>query len=272
MENAVQSVQIVIPSEQQDELIAQLCMLGYEGFEQTDEHLIAYIPVQNFAPEALNQLLSNCQLTASLSIIEKTNWNAVWESNFQPIRIGDHIGVRADFHPPIPGVSHELIITPKMSFGTGHHATTALMLEAMLAIPFQGKRVLDFGTGTGILGIFAARLGAGSILGIDNDTWCIENAADNCTINRVQMNLQLSEVPPSNQSFDIVLANINLHIIQANLSALRSCLTEGGILLLSGLLSHDEIAVDASCLAAGLQLHSKNEKNGWMALLYRPVA
>jgi ribosomal protein L11 methyltransferase len=272
MENAMQSVQIVIPAEQQDELIALLCALGYEGFEQTDNHLIAYIPPQNFVLEELNNLLSNYNLTASLSTIEKTNWNAVWESNFQPIQIGNHIGVRADFHPPFIGVTHELIITPRMSFGTGHHATTALMLEAMLAIPLQDKRVLDFGTGTGILGIFAARLGAKTIVGIDNDTWCIENAADNCTMNRVQMDIQLAEVPQPNQTFDIVLANINLHIIQANLPALRSNLTEQGVLLLSGLLSQDEIAVHESCLAVGLQLDSKNEKNGWISLLYRPIA
>ncbi|MCA6488249.1 MAG: 50S ribosomal protein L11 methyltransferase, partial [Chitinophagaceae bacterium] len=151
----MQSVQIVIPAKQQDELIALLCALGYEGFEQTDNHLIAYISPHQFVLEELNNLLSKYNLTASLSTIEKTNWNAVWESNFQPIQIGNHIGVRADFHPPFTGVTHELIITPRMSFGTGHHATTALMLEAMLAIPLQDKRVLDFGTGTGILGIFA---------------------------------------------------------------------------------------------------------------------
>jgi ribosomal protein L11 methyltransferase len=272
MENATQAVQIVVPAEKQDELIAHLCALGYEGFEQTDVQLIAYIPFHNFDLEELNNLLSNCNLTYSLSTIEKTNWNAVWESNFQPIRIGNDIAVRADFHPPSTGVTHELIITPRMSFGTGHHATTALMLEAMLDIALQNKTVLDFGTGTGILGIFAARLGASSILAIDNDTWCIENAADNCTMNGVQMHLQLAEEPPTNQTFDLVLANINLHIIQANLPALRRCLTDQGILLLSGLLSGDEIAVQESCLAVGLELHSKNEKNGWLSLLYRPVA
>lgn len=268
----MQSVQIVISAEQQDELIAQLYALGYEGFEQTDDQITAYISPHNFVHEELNNLLSNYNLTASLSTIEKTNWNAVWESNFQPIQIGNDIGVRADFHPPFTGVTHELIITPRMSFGTGHHATTALMLEAMLSIPMQDKSVLDFGTGTGILGIFAARLGASRILAIDNDTWCIENATDNCSMNHVQMDLLLAGEPPSNQTFDLVLANINLHIIQANLPALRGCLSDRGILLLSGLLSDDANAVHESCLAVGLQLHSRNEKNGWLSLLYRPVA
>lgn len=265
----MQSVQIVIPADRQDELIAQMFALGYEGFEQTDTHLIAYIPPLDFNKEDLNQLLSNLNLTASFSVIEKTNWNAVWESNFQPIRIGDRIGVRADFHPPFTGVSHELVITPRMSFGTGHHATTALMLEAILDIPLQGKTVLDFGTGTGILGILAARLGARKVVGIDNDTWCIENAADNCQMNKVHLDLQLAEEPPQDQTFDLVLANINLHIIQTHLHSLLHCLANQGILLLSGLLVQDETTVDEACRQVGLQLHSKSEKNGWISLLYR---
>lgn len=268
----MQSVQICISAEQQDELIAQLCTLGYEGFEQTDTHLLAYIQRSNFNLDSLNILLSKYELTASVSTIEKTNWNAVWESNFQPIQIGDQIGVRADFHPPFEGVIHDLIITPRMSFGTGHHATTALMMETMLEISLKDTSVLDFGTGTGILGILAARLGASKIVAIDNDTWCIENAQDNCLMNKVTLDLQLAEVPPSNQTFDVVLANINLHIIQANLHLLSKCLNSKGILLLSGLLSQDETAVHQSCTQAGLALLSKKEKNGWLALLYHQGA
>ena len=189
----MQSVHIVLPPELQDELIASLCALDYEGFEQKEDSILAYIPLLNFDENALNILLSKYNLSYSLSIINKINWNAVWENNFQPIVIANRLSVRADFHSPIQNVSQELIITPRMSFGTGHHATTSLMLEALLDLPLKDARVLDFGTGTGILGILAAKLGANYVVGIDNDTWCIENATDNCKMNGVSIDLQLSE-------------------------------------------------------------------------------
>lgn len=271
MEQAVQSVIIPLPENRHDDLIAELCVLGYDGFEQTDTQLIAYIPILDFEENNLNLLLNRYNLTCSLSIIEKTNWNAVWESNFQPIRIGDKIGVRADFHPPLEEVEHELVITPRMSFGTGHHATTALMLENLLPLPLQDKTVLDFGTGTGILGILALRLGASRVLGIDNDPWCVENAAENCKMNGVKMNLILAETPPQNDTFDVVLANINLHLIQAHIIALRSCLKNHSTLLLSGLLTRDEPIVDELCREQGLEKIARAGKNGWLVLIYQPM-
>lgn len=270
MEQAVQSVIIELPSAQQDELIAELCGLGYDGFEQTDSQLIAYIPFTDFEETSLQFLLNKHSLNYSLSIIEKTNWNAIWESNFQPIQIGKRIGVRADFHPPMTEVEHELVITPRMSFGTGHHATTSLMMETLLSLPLKHTRVLDFGTGTGILGILALKLGADKVLGIDNDPWCIENAADNCKMNSLSMELILAETPPQNQVFDIILANINLHIIQAHLSTLRKCLHQHSSLLLSGLLIEDESIVDELCREEGLEKQSRAEKNGWLVLFYQP--
>jgi len=270
MEQAVQSVVIQLSAAQQDELIAELCGLGYDGFEQTDSQLIAYIPFTDFDENDLNLLLNKYSLNCSLSIIEKTNWNAIWESNFQPIQIGKRIGVRADFHPPMTEVEHELIITPRMSFGTGHHATTSLMMETLLSLPLKNTTVLDFGTGTGILGILALKLGADKVIGIDNDPWCIENAADNCEMNEISMDLILAESPPQNQLFDVVLANINLHIIQAHLSALRKCLHQHSSLLLSGLLIDDESTVDELCKEQGLEKLTRAEKNGWLVLLYRP--
>jgi ribosomal protein L11 methyltransferase len=272
MEQNVQSVHIHLSFEHQDVLIAFLCDLGFDGFEQSDDHFIAYIPFSDFNPEELNQLLNLHQVTYSLSIIEKTNWNAIWESNFQPLLIANRLAVRADFHSPIENVSQELVITPRMSFGTGHHATTSLMLEALLDIPLQDTRVLDFGTGTGILGILAAKLGAQFVLGIDNDTWSIENATDNCKMNAVTIDLLLSDEPPAHQTFDFVLANINLHIIKANLIALAKCLQPNGTLLLSGLLTQDEQMVDASCFEVGLQKKERFEKNGWVLLFYQPIA
>jgi ribosomal protein L11 methyltransferase len=271
MEQPVQSVRINLSPERQEVLIALLCELGYDGFEQADDHLIAYIPTTDFDSYELNQLLNLHQLTASLSVIEKTNWNAVWEQNFQPIQLGNQIGVRAHFHPPMPGVTHELIITPQMSFGTGHHATTSLLLEALLELPLKDAAVLDFGSGTGILAILTRKLGAAEVLAIDNDPWCIENATDNCRLNNVHMEIQLSEVPPVGRHFDLVLANINLHIIQAHLSALVKCLYAHSTLMLSGLLVSDAAIVDAACSQLGLEKISSRERNGWLALSYRPM-
>ena len=272
MEQAMQSVHIVLPPELQDELIASLCALDYEGFEQKEDSILAYIPLLNFDENGLNILLSKYNLSYSLSIINKINWNAVWENNFQPILIANRLSVRADFHSPIQNVSQELIITPRMSFGTGHHATTSLMLEALLDLPLKDARVLDFGTGTGILGILAAKLGANYVVGIDNDAWCIENATDNCKKNGVSIDLQLSEEPPLNEIFDFVFANINLHIIQANIKALAKCLPSNGTLLLSGLLTQDEEILDAACGEAGLQKNGRFEKNGWLLFFYQPIA
>jgi ribosomal protein L11 methyltransferase len=272
MEQPVQSVCINLSPDRQDMMIALLCDLGYDGFEQSDDHLIAYIPVPDFDSTELNNLLNSHQLTASLSIIEKTNWNAVWEQHFQPIQLGSQIGVRAHFHPPMSDVTHELIITPQMSFGTGHHATTSMMLEILLEQPVKNASVLDFGSGTGILAILARKLGATEVVAIDNDPWCIENATDNGRMNDVELDIRLSEVPPDGIQFDLVLANINLHIIQAHLRALVNCLLPHGTLLLSGLLVSDAATVDAACTQIGLHKTSIREKNGWLALSYRRVS
>src|SRR5205809_7074705 len=143
-------------------------------------------------------------------MIAEQNWNSIWEENFQPVIIQNAVAIRAHFHQPITTVQHEIIITPKMSFGTGHHATTYLMLEQMTSIDFAGKSVLDYGTGTGVLSIYAEKLGAAAITAIDNDEWSINNAAENIQQNNCKkINLALGNKPPAKHIYQVELANIN---------------------------------------------------------------
>ncbi|MBS1744880.1 MAG: 50S ribosomal protein L11 methyltransferase [Bacteroidetes bacterium] len=159
-------------------LIALLSDQQYEGFEETDNQLKAYIDSALFDEAEIQLLALQFKLQFEINKIADTNWNAIWESNFQPIVINDWV-IRAAFHPPIKEIAHEIIITPKMSFGTGHHATTFLMVQQMQQTNFSDKMVLDFGTGTGVLAILAHKLGAAAITAIDNDPSSIENAAEN---------------------------------------------------------------------------------------------
>jgi ribosomal protein L11 methyltransferase len=274
MDTRTRAITIHASSDLQELLIAQLSELGFDGFEQTDTSLIAYIEEGAYKGVELQLILNQHSITYSESILEKTNWNAVWESNFQPIQIGNRLGVRAHFHPPIPDVEQEIIITPKMSFGTGHHATTSLVMEMMFAINLQNHSLLDFGTGTGILAILGKMLGAKNILAVDNDDWCIENALENCKVNQASdIEVQLSDKPIIGRNFDTILANINRHILLEHLPALVKQMNAGGQLIISGLLIEDGPELDAFCKNLGLVATAKGEKNGWIALGFRiPIA
>lgn len=253
----------------QEILIAQLSAIGFEGFEQTDTELIAYIAASDYYPADLSLLFNQHSITYSESIIEKTNWNEVWESNFQPIQIGNQLGVRADFHPPFDSVEKEIIITPKMSFGTGHHATTYLVMEMMLKRDYQNNTLLDFGTGTGILAILAHQLGATGILAIDNDEWCIENAIENCKVNQASpIEIRLAAQPETNRTFDKILANINRHILLEHLPAVSQLLNRGGELIISGILVSDEAEMIDFCEKLGLTVNERCDKNGWLAIAF----
>jgi ribosomal protein L11 methyltransferase len=267
MDTRTCAITIQASSDLQELLVAQLSEIGFDGFEQTETTLIAYMEEAAFNSANLELILNQYSLTASKSIIEKTNWNAVWESNFQPIQIGNRLGVRAHFHPPIAGVEQEIIITPKMSFGTGHHATTSLVMEMMFAINLQDQSLLDFGTGTGILAILGKMLGAKTILAVDNDDWCIENALENCKVNGAgDIEVVLSDRPIPGRNFNTILANINRHILLEHLPALVKQLNPGGQLIISGLLKDDEVELEVFCNNLGLLSINKGEKNGWIAL------
>lgn len=262
------SIQISIEAneEQQEILISQLSDLGAEGFEQTEKNLIAYFNEYTFKSYEVNELLKEYSFTTNT--LEEKNWNEVWESNFQPVIVENFCAIRAEFHKPVKNVEHEIIITPKMSFGTGHHATTDMMIGQMRNIDFTSKTVFDFGTGTGILAILAEKLGAANITAIDVDNWSIENAKENVAKNNCSgISVSLSSLIPV-QKFDIILANINRNVILEYLPQLKSCLREKGYLLLSGLLSEDEKDIINACDTGQLKLVNKTGRNSWISLLF----
>jgi ribosomal protein L11 methyltransferase len=262
-------IQVTIPTKDfQEVLVALLGETGYEGFEQEEAVLHAFIPEAAFDEAALRELLEAHGLSYTVQRIEERNWNAEWEANFQPVVVEGFCAIRTHFHPPMPEVEHELIITPKMSFGTGHHATTYMMLQAMRTIDLRGKRVLDFGTGTGVLAILAERLGADSIVAIDNDNWSIENASENVEANgcyHIQV-MKRDRVAEVAGLFDVILANINKHVILSQLEALTQHLAEGGVILLSGLLQDDAEEIENEAAKNNLSVSGLMTKGSWICL------
>lgn len=256
-------------TDQQDVLIALLSEEGYEGFEQSETTLQAFIPEENFVEVTLNDLAKTHSFTWTKTIIPKQNWNELWESNFEPVQVDDFVGIRANFHPSFSNVEHEIVITPKMSFGTGHHATTYMVMQLMRELDLAGKSVFDFGTGTGILAILAEKLGAAKVVAVDNDDWCIENTTENVQVNGCSnIEVKKIEILSFSQKFDIIIANINRNIIIDNIHILRQGLAEKGQLLLSGLLKDDEKDIHAICQSVGFQYNKTIERNGWIAMWY----
>ena len=254
---------------EKESLIVSLCEAGFDGFAEEEQILKAYIEEENFDVDKLNNLSKLNDFTYSINHIAEQNWNQLWESNYEPVIVDDFVAVLADFHEPISGVQHEIRITPKMSFGTGHHATTYMVLKLMSDLDFKDKTVFDFGTGTGILAIMAEKLGAKSILAIDYDNWCIENAAENIIRNNSQkITLEKGDTADCKQLFNIQIANINKNIIQDNVAYLSSQGTENAILLLSGLLAEDEADIHTLFTERGWHQQKVLHQNGWIALQF----
>jgi ribosomal protein L11 methyltransferase len=248
-------------------LIALLAEIGFDGFEELPNLLKAFITETDFNNELLIEVLANHSYTQTS--IEKQNWNQLWESNFEPVQVADFVGIRASFHAPFEGVAHEIIITPKMSFGTGHHATTYLVMEAMQALDFKGKTVYDFGSGTGILAILAEKLGAEKILAVDNDDWCIENSIENIVINHCQrITVEKVNTAESSTKYQLILANINKHIIIENINYLEQALAKGGTILLSGLLVEDQSDILKLGQDLGWKHQLTTQRNGWIMLQF----
>lgn len=252
-----------------DQLVAQLSEIGFDGFLEETDSLKAYINAEAFDTSLLISLLEPLALTYQMTIIEKQNWNQVWETNFSPMQVEQFVGVRAAFHPEIKDVEHELIITPKMSFGTGHHGTTYAVMKLMQGIIFKDKSVFDFGTGTGILAILSEKLGANKITAIDNDAWCIENASENAMVNHCQsIQIELADQLPINNQYDIVIANINRHILEANWPYFPKIMKSSGQLILSGLLLSDEGVMIELSKIYGFKHEQTLAKDGWVAIQF----
>jgi ribosomal protein L11 methyltransferase len=224
----------------QDLLIGALGEIGFDTFEEVDLGFKAYIPVDDFDQGRLDSTLEVYRelftFSYDITLIPQKNWNEVWESNFEPIQISDKVFVRATFHEPRPEFPYEIVIDPKMAFGTGHHQTTAMMMALMLENDFTGKKVLDMGCGTGILAILASKLGAVDVTAIDYDIICYDSTIENAELNNIDNIKALcgsKEVIP-NKQYDVILANINRNILLDQMSSYVEALKTGGEIYISG--------------------------------------
>lgn len=271
--NYIKILYKTINEEQRAMLIAQMSTIeAFTGFEETDEEqLIAYAQEGSIADQELQEIAQVAGVEYEVAEEQEQNWNATWESNFEPVLLPGFCSVRASFHPPVPGIPYEITITPKMSFGTGHHATTKLMMLHMQALDLKEKRVWDYGTGTGILAILAEMLGASSVEAIDIDEWSYENALENCQNNncsRVQVALgDISLV--AGKRYDIILANINRHILLDSMKQLSEALEADGTLILSGILKEQDTDIILESAAAnGLKAVRFMDERGWAAIAF----
>ncbi|PUB31047.1 ribosomal protein L11 methyltransferase [Elizabethkingia sp. YR214] len=252
-------------------LMAELIEQGFDSFTENPDGILAYIQAELLNEEELkNQWLLNhndVKISYTYKEMPNINWNEEWEKNFQPINVEDKVLIRAEFHES-QGLEEEIIIQPKMSFGTGHHATTYLMIQQMMDMDFQGKKVLDMGCGTSVLAIYAKKKGASDVLGIDIDEWAVENSRENAERNNTPMRVELGTADNLGQEkFEIILANINRNILISDIPRYVEVLEPGGSLLLSGLCFFDVDDILQVCEEQNLQLQKKLQREEWVSLL-----
>ena len=257
--------------------MAELAEVGFDSFEDTPTGIKAYIPKDSWNEQILQDiyLLSNPEFTISYQIteIEQVNWNKEWEKNFSPIVVEDLCTVRANFHP-VPNTRYDIVITPKMSFGTGHHETTYMMLQQLLPLSLEGTKVLDMGCGTGILAIMAALRGARDITAIDIDPWCVENATENVQQNNCSF-ITIKEGDVSliaGEQYNLILANINRNILLSDIPAYTQALLPQGLLLVSGFYEEDLPAIKEKCQEVGLTYLSHIERNHWVSAKFQRLS
>jgi ribosomal protein L11 methyltransferase len=253
-------------------LIAWLGELPFESFEETETGVAGYVPKKLFDQQQLAETLREISLPVSItfktSLIAEQNWNAVWESNFEPVMIAGRCYVRAPFHPAKADAEYEMVIEPKMSFGTAHHETTAMMLEYVLDIDWHGKHFLDMGCGTGALAILASMRGAKSGVAIDNDEWAFENTKENFERNNIT-NIEVrmgGKEEIGDEHFDIILANINRNILLDQIETYNSVLRPGGLLFMSGFYKEDIQFITEAAAKFGISLQHQREQNKWVAV------
>ncbi|MFT6755986.1 MAG: ribosomal protein L11 methyltransferase [Urechidicola sp.] len=254
-------------------LIAELGLAGFESFVENENGVIAYIQKDDWNAEVLKGIFILTSDEFSIEYeqkeIEQTNWNAEWEKNFQPIQVDDLVSIRAPFHKN-PNLKYDIVIEPKMSFGTGHHETTHMMVQHLLQLGLENKKVLDMGCGTGILAIFAEMRGANPTDAIDIDNWCYQNSLENVERNNCH-HISVFEGDSSllvNKKYDLIIANINRNILLMDIKIYAGCLNDNGILLLSGFYQDDIPMIDQEVSKYGLKLETVIERNNWVALKY----
>ena len=252
-------------------LMAELIEIGFDSFTEEYDGILGYIQKDLFKEEELKEiyLLQNEEIEISYTYEEmpNINWNEEWEKNFSPINVENKVLIRAEFHDSDPNM-HEIVIQPKMSFGTGHHPTTHLMIQQMLDMDLEHKKVLDMGCGTSVLAIFAKQKGAGRTVAIDIDEWSVENSKENAARNNVELDSALGTADNlGKEKFEIILANINRNILISDIPTYVSVLEDGGKLLLSGLCFFDVDDILEVCTEQNLTLEKKIQREEWVSLL-----
>lgn len=254
-------------------LLAELQDTAFESFEETDKGLSAFVQAALHTDDILSDVMilqnPEFEILYEVEHIKTVNWNEEWEKNFNPIEVGEECYIRAPFHPS-KDVKYEIVIEPKMSFGTGHHQTTSMMIQHLLETDLIGKKTLDMGCGTAILAILAEMKGAKPIDAIDIDSWCYLNSIENAERNNCK-EISVYEGDASllqGKKYDVIIANINRNILLNDMKAYSSCLNKGGLLFLSGFYTEDIPIIDESCRQNGLQFQSQHDKDNWVALKY----
>jgi len=267
----------VIPKEPAAEiLIAELGAVGFESFVENEDGVTAYIQKEEWNSNILDTIFvlnsDEFSIEYNQNEVEQTNWNAECEKNFTPIEVDEIVSIRAPFHEN-SNLKYDIVIEPKMSFGTGHHETTHMMVQHLLQLDLNNKQTLDMGCGTGILAIFAEMKGAKPIDAIDIDNWCYENSIENVTRNNCH-HISVFEGDSSlliNKKYDLIIANINRNILLMDMKVYANCLKEKGILLLSGFYEEDIPIIDAEVSKYNLKLENFIQRNNWVALKYNKL-
>lgn len=264
-------LEVIANPEISEIILAELSQLPFDTFEETDSGIKAYTEEGSFDIAAVEEIINRYQalgdIQYSTKSIEKVNWNEEWEKNFSPIKVHDQIHVRATFHDRDDSFPYEIIIEPKMSFGTGHHDTTHQILQAQLEIDHKDKIVLDAGTGTGILAIMAKKLGASKVYANDIDQWCVDNSHENYSLNNCQdIVTELGTVEIfDNLKVDVLLANINKNVLLSEMSMYSVLLNSGGIIVFSGFYEDDVKYITAAAAENDITIQRHTVQNKWAA-------
>ena len=266
-----------MPEYMADVLTYELGEIGFSTFETENDTLIAYTKQTDFNEESLKEVAESQSLSSDLFLVEEVedkDWNEEWEKNyFQPIVVDggeSKCVIHSSFHIDVPKADYDIVINPKMSFGTGHHETTSSMLRWILTDSMQGKSVLDMGCGTAVLGILAKMRGADTVMGVDIDEWCKENATESVALNNVEMEIKLGDasILPTDEVFDVILANINRNILLADMDKYVNSLKKGGNLYMSGFYTEDIPVIREKAESLGLNFEDFIEKNNWVAVKF----
>ena len=263
------------PAFSNDIVVAFLAEIGCESFTEENRIVSGFIQKELFSEQEYQNLLAQIAETigeceTSFKELEQKNWNVEWESQFEPVVVGEDCIVRAPFHEKPQNIKYDIVIEPKMSFGTGHHETTFLMLQQMLQEDLVGKKSADCGCGTGVLGIMAEKLGANSVYAFDYDEWCYINTKENVEVNNcTKQTVEQGDMSLlKDKKFDFVLANINRNILTGNMSLISQSMNENSRVLMSGFYEKDIPIVEKQALENGLKLVSYNTKNNWAVCVF----